>query len=64
MEERFKISPDILKIIANKSISKEDIIYAAASDMGLNHTFADGCVLFTKAEVVVFTEHFSHDQKY
>ncbi len=53
MEERFKISPDILKIIANKSISKEDIIYAAASDMGLNHTFADGCVLFTKAEVVV-----------
>ena len=53
MEERFKISPDILKIIANKSISKEDIIYAASSDMGLNHTFADGCVLFTKSEVVV-----------
>ncbi|MBO5227897.1 MAG: ABC transporter ATP-binding protein [Lachnospiraceae bacterium] len=53
MEERFKISPNILKIIANKGISKEDIIYAAASDMGLNHTFADGCVLFTKAEVVV-----------
>lgn len=53
MEERFKISTDILKIIDGKGISKEDIIYAAASDMGLNHSFADGCVLFTKAEVVV-----------
>lgn len=53
LEERFKISPDILRILNKKDIRKEDIIYAAYSDMGLNHSFADGCVLFTKAKVVV-----------
>ncbi len=62
MEDRFNISSNILKILKNRNISKEDITYAASSDMSLNHTFADGCALFTKAEVIVIrSKHQAED---
>ncbi|MBQ9765114.1 MAG: ABC transporter ATP-binding protein [Lachnospiraceae bacterium] len=63
MEERYSISSDILNILQEMGINKEDVTYAASSDISLKHTFADGCVLFTETEVVVIrSKHNSEDR--